>query len=212
MKNEFIERMKIIIDKLGGVSKTAELTGFAEPTIRRWLLGETEPRFFNIAQISQIAGISLNWIAFGSDTLTKIDHSEFALIPHFDAQASAGHGAINYNTESSVKFHAFRQEWLLNKGLKAKNLITIPVKGDSMFPTMNDKDTILVDKSQTILNDGTIYVLRQGDELLVKRVQRLLNGVTLISDNKIYAPMTVYSEDLYNFSILGQVVHISHDL
>lgn len=212
MNVEFIERMKFVIDKLGGTSKTAEITGFAEPTIRRWLTGETEPRFFNIAQISQIVGISLNWIAFGTDTLTKIDHSEFALLPHYEVQASAGHGIVNYDSEKSMKFHAFRQDWLTSKGLKAKDLMTLNVKGDSMFPTINDKDTIVVDKSQTTLNDGLIYVLRQGDDLLVKRVQRLLKGITLISDNSIYAPMQVLSVDLENFSVIGQVVHIAHDL
>lgn len=46
-------------------------------------------------------------------------------------------------------------------------------KGDSMEPTISDNETVMVDTSERKLRNGHIYVIRNGDHLLVKRIQTL---------------------------------------
>lgn len=87
-------------------------------------------------------------------------------------------------------YFAFDRSWL--KSLTAApdgDLSMIRVAGDSMAPTLNDGDDILVDSSDSgnRLRDG-IYVLRVEDALLVKRlaVHPFGRTVTVQSDNPAY--------------------------
>lgn len=82
-----------------------------------------------------------------------------------------------------------------------------------MYPTIDDGDMLLVNLGEKQPKDGRIYVLRQGEQLLVKRVQGIINGIRLISDNKaLYAPVDVIFDEALDFEVLGQVVYIGHDL
>ncbi|WP_279716958.1 hypothetical protein [Chelonobacter oris] len=48
---------------------------------------------------------------------------------------------------------------------------------------------------------------------MVKRIQGLIGGICLISDNKgIYAPIDVEFAKNTNIDIIGQVIHVGHDL
>jgi hypothetical protein len=102
---------------------------------------------------------------------------------------SAGPGAI-VTEELGKPYFAFDERWL--KGLTPSspaNLSIVRVEGDSMAPTLNAGDDILVDLGDAAerLRDG-IYVLRIDDAVVVKRVA--LNPVgrrlTVQSDNPAY--------------------------
>ena len=82
-----------------------------------------------------------------------------------------------------------------------------------MEPTINSKDTLLVDTSKNNPRDGQIYVIRSSDVLWVKRIQRQIDGsLSLISDNPTYAPMQLNLDDHPDIQVIGQVVQISKDL
>ncbi len=103
--------------------------------------------------------------------------------------ASAGPGAVSDENPARPMF-AFDQRWLKQLTAAASaNLSMIRVEGDSMAPTLNDGDDILIDLSDLggRLRDG-IYVLRVEDTLLVKRlaVHPLGRSVTVQSDNPAY--------------------------
>ncbi|WP_425316020.1 S24 family peptidase [Uruburuella testudinis] len=108
---------------------------------------------------------------------------------------------------------AFRKDWLKSRGLFAKDLNCVVARGDSMEPTINSKDTLLVDTSKNNPRDGQIYVIRSSDVLWVKRIQRQIDGsLSLISDNPTYAPMQLNLDDHPDIQVIGQVVQISKDL
>ncbi|HEX7930694.1 MAG TPA: S24 family peptidase [Sphingomicrobium sp.] len=104
-------------------------------------------------------------------------------------RASAGPGTIPYDQAGKAYF-AFDESWL--KGLTASpsaRLSIIRVEGDSMAPTLNSGDDILVDLGDCNerLRDG-IYVLRADDALVVKRLALHPAGrrATVQSDNPAY--------------------------
>lgn len=179
-------------------------------TIQAWELDQREPSASYIIKLASILNKDLNFLLTGASNIEPYQN-EFSFIKGYDIQASAGFGSINYD-ETPTRHFAFRNKWLKQKNLFVKNLVVIFVKGDSMQPTIFDNDTILVNTANKSLTDGLIYVIRQNQELLVKRLQRLQNGVRLISDNKIYSNIDILSDDLLNFEVIGQVVNISHDL
>jgi phage repressor protein C with HTH and peptisase S24 domain len=102
---------------------------------------------------------------------------------------SAGPGAV-VTEEYGKPYFAFDERWL--KALTASspaNLSIVRVEGDSMAPTLNAGDDILVDLGDSAerLRDG-IYVLRIDDAVVVKRLALSPMGrrVTVQSDNPAY--------------------------
>ena len=103
---------------------------------------------------------------------------------------SAGPGAI-VSAEIGRPYFAFDERWLKALTTTAPDRLSIVrVEGDSMAPTLNAGDDILVDLGDCgdRLRDG-IYVLRVDDALIVKRLALNPFGrrVTVQSDNPSYA-------------------------
>ena len=102
---------------------------------------------------------------------------------------SAGPGAV-VTEELGKPYFAFDERWL--KGLTSTppaRLSIVRVEGDSMAPTLNPGDEILVDLGDCgdPLRDG-IYVIRVDDSVVVKRLALHPMGrrVTVQSDNPAY--------------------------
>ena len=104
-------------------------------------------------------------------------------------RASAGPGAFA-GDERGGPYFAFDERWLRTlTGSASSKLSIIRVEGDSMAPTLNAGDDILVDLGDCMerLRDG-IYVMRADDVLVVKRLAIHPTGrrVTVQSDNPAY--------------------------
>lgn len=137
---------------------------------------------------------------------------DFAMIPGYNVQVSAGHGAIN-GEEQPTRYLAFRYKWLKYRGFNEKDLVVVFAKGDSMEPTITNNNSLLIHTKFQSIQDGGIYVIRQDDTLLVKRVQRLLDGdLKLISDNTAYEPMVLTKDSFESLNVVGQVVWIAKDI
>jgi phage repressor protein C with HTH and peptisase S24 domain len=120
---------------------------------------------------------------------------------------SAGPGAI-VSEELGKPYFAFDERWL--KALTASGpgkLSIVRVEGDSMAPTLNAGDDILVDLGDAAdqLRDG-IYVLRIDDALVVKRLALNPVGgrVTVQSDNPTYPDWPDYGLD--DINPIGRVI------
>jgi phage repressor protein C with HTH and peptisase S24 domain len=120
---------------------------------------------------------------------------------------SAGPGAI-VTEELGKPYFAFDERWL--KALtptSPSNLSIVRVEGDSMSPTLNAGDDILVDLGDSMerLRDG-IYVLRIDDALVVKRLALNPIGrwVTVQSDNPAYPDWP--DSTLAEINCIGRVI------
>ena len=145
-------------------------------------LGEEERR-----KLARYFGVSES--LFGGPA--EADPAAGGLVPvkRVLVRASAGHGA-HPDAEQAQPYFAFDQRWLKAlTGSRVDDLSIIRVEGDSMAPTLNDGDDILVDRAgcNEALRDG-IYVLRVDDSLLVKRlaIHPIGRRVTVQSDNPAY--------------------------
>jgi hypothetical protein len=128
-------------------------------------------------------------------------------VPRLDFGASAGPGALA-GDESPSSHIGFDEQWLrqLSRG-RPERLSLIKVQGDSMAPTLIDGDDILVDGGDAAdqLRDG-IYVLRQEDALMVKRValSPVAGRAAIQSDNPSYPDWPDVA--LKQIAIIGRVV------
>ncbi len=77
------------------------------------------------------------------------------------------------------------------------------VVGDCMTGDHIAEGSIVLVRRGDSLKDGFIYVVRMEDEVLLRRVKRIKNGIALIPSNPVYDPMIVTGGDIH---IIGRVV------
>jgi len=112
-----------------------------------------------------------------------------------DNPVSAGHGEGIGDGELPTRYiHAPKEL------AKYPHLMSLPVKGDSMAPTLNDGDMVVCDGGGWD-GDG-VYVIKTIEEMFVKRVQHTPQGYRIVSDNKLYESYTGSAEEI---AIVGRV-------
>ncbi|KCX14526.1 helix-turn-helix transcriptional regulator [Acinetobacter pittii] len=211
------ERLKIERKKANlSQQKLASLLEVSDMTVKRWESGTPIPSDklvlcgeYGLDIVFILTG---NRISDGSRAVepSNVAEGEFKYIPVHDVEVSAGDGALAYHAKDSSNRLAFRTDWLNSRGLHARDLHVVIARGDSMEPTISDKDSLLVNTAENMPKDGHVYVIRSGDMLWVKRIQRHIDGsLILISDNKSYPPMQIDLESTNDVKIIGKVVNLS---
>lgn len=145
--------------------------------------------------------------------LVTMAGEEWALLPVYDARASAGPGRV-IEQETVMHRIAFRHDWLGSvTAAPLEMLAVITVDGDSMEPTLRPGDSVLVDLGQACpqRQDG-IYVIRTDGGLHVKRLQIefAAGKLTILSDNRQYEPQRGVSPD--DVTVIGRVIWLGRQV
>jgi len=132
------------------------------------------------------------------------DPEMFDYVPLAEAQLSAGGGCFVLS-EKVEGYYAFRRNWLSRVASSAKNLVLMRVSGDSMHPTIQDNDTVMIDTGRLYIKEGMLYALRFNSTIMVKRLAFRPGGrIQVISDNRQeYDP---FETDVKNLHLIGQVI------
>ena len=133
--------------------------------------------------------------------------SGFIELPFYDVEVSAGHGALVACEERSEDM-VFSQRFVTDTlGVNANNIFLMPVRGDSMVPTLKNQSLIIVNRTDQIIEDG-VYVFRYDGQLRVERLQFSKIGITVVSDNPAYKTWELSKAELAteDFEIIGEVI------
>lgn len=209
MMNLISERFKFERKRLNlSQDSLANLIDVSESTIKRWESGAAIPS--DKLTLCANHGFDVVYILLGkyvdeiANPILEFEN-EFDLVNVYDVEISAGHGSVCIADSKPVSRLAFRKDWLHKRGFYSKDLIIVYAAGDSMMPTIKDKEPLLVNTNDKSLTDGFIYVIRSGENFWVKRIQRQLDGsLLLISDNKTYPPMQLDLNEASDIEIVGK--------
>lgn len=184
----------------------AKRSGVSEGAVRSYLSGDTFPGLDRLVHLAQALSVDPQWLAFGlEEQAPKSEMADYAFVPLYDAQCSAGHGA--WNEGCQVLTHiSFTRYSLRKQGLTPEHLSAIRVDGESMEPVLHSGDTVLVDHTRTTIEGEGIYVLRLDGHLYAKRLQRGFDGVSIISANPAYDKIIVPRDRLGELEIVGRAV------
>lgn len=192
----------------------ATLTGIASSTIGNYERGDRVPDAAMIWRYREASGVSADWILGGDGDPARVTLPTSPTSPdmirlpvYSEVLASAGPGALPAS-ELADGIMALDRRFLRDQGAIPEQCAVVWSHGDSMMPTIPDGSALIVDRSQTEVRNGSIMVIGVGDDLLVKRIRRRLDGlVDLISDNQAYAPETLGPDALDQLRIVGRVVY-----
>jgi repressor LexA len=135
-----------------------------------------------------------------ADTLTVLPQDKIHMIPVFGSVA-AGFGA--YASSDIIEYIPL----YIENDCDVEDTICITVKGQSMYPKIEEGDRIVV-RRQDSVDNGRIAVVMIGDEAVVKRVECEKNKLTLISINPEYPPRVIEGKDLEDVRIVGLVQEV----
>lgn len=160
---------------------------------------------------AQLLGMSAAFVVSGSRPETAEDN--FVSIPVLALNASAGPGSINdERAEYRATGMSVSRSWLQQRRLNAASLVVLTVRGHSMNGVLTDGDQVLVDRADTTPRTGYVYVLRQGDELLVKYCQLMPGGLLRVtSANTAFPPYDLDLSKTDDVQIVGRVVASTHE-
>ena len=127
----------------------------------------------------------------------------FVLIPRVKAVAGAGESFEIDNEIAGT--YAFRESFFKEIGVKPKNSVLMFVRGDSMEPLIKDRDMVLIDKDDTTIREGYVYVIGYEGSIMVKRLQRITGGWNICSENPSYTPLAICGDELNKFRVMGRV-------
>jgi phage repressor protein C with HTH and peptisase S24 domain len=202
------------MQQFGSVADLAKAVGVSDNAIYKWVSGRGQPGMTSLVNLAKAAGVSVEWLAtgHGSATLARLDDASsrasanLVSMPNAFVPASAL-GASLKSTQL-VDYLGFRPDWLQRQfDIDPDALALVEAHGDSMVPTIDDGDLVLVGRHQSVFRNDGLYVIASGDQLMPKRLQRQLDGAILIrSDNPAYESIRASADQV---NLFGRVLWLS---
>lgn len=138
--------------------------------------------------------------------LTEV--KDWCELPVFDVHAAAGAGSL-VHSEWQIEKLIIPASLLTELGLTQNDASIIYVHGDSMEPTLSDRDRLLVDirEQQHPVANG-VYVIRIDEAVYVKRLKwNIAKGLyEVVSDNPEYDTFEIDHTNGRNFKIIGKAL------
>lgn len=197
-------------EKYGGVnSRLAKASEFDPAGLARFLEKDEHKKLEPLGRLADACGLRVMAVEDAAS-------NDYAFIPRAFGSASAGPGA-ELEPGETERGLAYRKEWLSSRtGSRPEDLRLMPVEGDSMHPTLDHGDMILVDQgdaAKTLILDK-IYVVRKGQHLYVKRYRRAPDRLLFMGDNRqrAYEDLEIRPEADTDFAIVGRVLWAGKEL
>lgn len=214
MAETLVERLRDRMDEMGLKAKAvATLAGVGPSFVYDILLKRsTNPTTEKLGRVASVLNTSVEYLLNGSATaqsggIRPSRDSSYTPVPFVTVNASMGGGAL-VEDESQATPWLFPKQWISKQLMaNARHLRLIQVSGDSMEPTLENRDVVLFDLTRISYSQGGVFVLNDGLGLVVKRVEYIPNSpeprVQIISDNPHYPRYERPAEDI---RIIGKVV------
>lgn len=201
--DERTDKLRYIVQKSGGTKQVAARAGVALSTLGSYLAGG-EMKLTTAMQICAACGVSLAWLIGDqeSPSASATSASTEGFIPVQRARSA------NASRSENLEQVLFSGAWLQAQlDRSADQLLAIEVKGSAMEPTVHQGDLLLIDIAAASISSLDIHVIEVGGEMLVRRLERTLDGgIVVRTDNDRYPPQVIARDDQDTLNVVGRVV------
>jgi len=169
----------LITENGTSLSELSRLLGRNAAYLQQYLVRGT-PRLLSEADRALLA----RYFGVAEARLGGPEQEGLVEVARLDVGASAGPGGLVEGEARRRRGAQFSPELLRALGVRPEAASMIRVRGDSMVPTLEDGDEILVDRDRRrVEGRGGVFVIRLDGELMVKRLRAGVGGIEVISDN-----------------------------
>lgn len=190
-------------------AELGKIAGVSDKAVSTWENGEKIPRMGAIQKIADYFGISKSDIIEDkpreSSNVSEIITNGIYNIPVFESVA-AGFGA--YACSDICDYIPI----VINNAYDVENFIAIKVKGDSMYPKIEDGDTIVVRKQDSVDSHSIAVIMLDSEEAVVKKIVYGEDWIELRSINPEYQTRRFEGEDALQLRVVGLVKQVIKNL
>jgi phage repressor protein C with HTH and peptisase S24 domain len=193
------------------ISAVAKACDISNTAMQSYLKKGSIPAADKAARIAEFFDVDLEWLITGKESKralpasVKTELGNAIAVPYYpDIYASAGFG--NEAVEAESELLCLTADIL---PYKSKHFAVINVAGDSMEPTLQPEERVIVDMSVNNYARPGIYVLRWDGCLYVKRLEKEPMGpLHIISDNPSVPSWKIdmRPDSQLEITILGRVI------
>lgn len=203
----FAENLKRIRTKNGiSQAELAKALHISQGTVGNWETGKRTPDTDMLKTISRFFRVTVDELI--GNTHEPPEYSNInEIIPQDNIYKIPVYETV------SAGFGAFAQDEILEyipvvitNPYDARDTIGIRVKGNSMYPKIEDGDIIIVRKQESVDSGSIAVLLLDGEEGLVKKVEYGPDWIDLISINPEYAPRHFEKAEVLRLRVVGLVV------
>ncbi len=204
---------KITLESIG------KAIGVKKSTISNRIKGNSKVQIYELKKIESFFDVDLsNYIDkenvksgldFYMNKAAREEESDFIeLRVKGEVYASMGFGVTVYD-ETQTGTYKISKELARDLNISSHTSEVIFASGDSMYPTIEGGDSLIVDTSKTEIYDGKIYCVRIDGQLYAKRLQLIPpKKIKVISDNNekydaFYVDLAKQID--YDFAVIGEV-------
>lgn len=213
MSTAFSRRFQMVVDQLAQGNKKlfAELTGKSASHVYKICRGMSRPSMAYLQSLYDEYKVDLNWLLTGEQNETGpvagvLNNTDLVFAPMFDVQASAGLGS-EVVSETVENYFTFNKHFLSSElRVSGEQLVFVTISGDSMLPTLQDGDRVLVDMTQNSVNNEGLYLLQSKDGLMAKRLKESKGDLCVSSDNPDYESWNITAAERALNPVAGKIV------
>lgn len=199
---ELLNLIQIKTKKEANQAMLAKVLNVTRQTINSRIKKNSEVTVSELKKVEQFFGIC------ESDTCNS--HPSLTIEYYPMVFASCGNGTVDFSEEKET---VTIPKDLFSIRKNAAKYSMIHAKGDSMSPTINDGDKLLIEHwNSNQITDNKIYVFCYKSEIFVKRLSKNLDEIMIKSDNPDYNLRIVKGEDINDINIIGEIVGIIRNL
>lgn len=209
-KRIFAKNLQYYMD-INGLKRSDLCNAFNEfkySTLSEWLQAKKYPRIDKIEMLANYFGIKKSdliedksEISNFDSNLQPLDQGQVYNIPVFES-VSAGFGA--YANSDIIEYIPL----YIPNSADVKDMLCIKVKGDSMYPKIEDGDTVVVKKQSSVDSGSIAVVLLDSEEGLVKKIVYGDDWIELHSINPEYKTKVFKGKEILRISVVGLVKQI----
>lgn len=212
----FSARLDKAVKEAGGSAVVAQRAGVSKSSVDNWRKGGADPSLSNVMAVAAAAGVDFYWLATGEtknihmslgDLQQAIEDRGQAHVPRLDVAVSAGHGSF-VDQARMIDMVPFSMDFFTRRlGKGPEGMVIVDARGDSMSPTIADRDQVMIDTGDTLLADA-VWAFTLDEDVYVKRLLREPGGLRMISDNQDYPSVTLSAHETLRLQLIGRVVWV----
>ena len=201
-KNIFSNNLKYYMS-INDVSQieVANKIGVSPQTFNTWIQGIALPRMGKVQMLADYFGIRKSDLIEERQNITK-QKSKGVVIPVL------GHVAAGIPIEMIEDI--IDTEEIPEDMAKHGEFFALKIKGDSMTPSINNSDVVIVRQQEDAENGDIVIATVNGNDAVCKRLKKYSDGLSLISLNPAYEPLYFNTSEIHGtpVKIIGKVVEL----